>query len=216
MNKANLKKQIHKELGCFLNEHGFTKKKEGTYLKISNDIICNICFSFGSIGFTCAVAMQPLYVPDHSPILHLTFGKRLSRFKVLQREWWPYDEPTRGIAEIKALLIKNGLPWFEKYCSPEGFIEFFVTGKVAEYGLFTDEYYQKQFVGFSLIRLGHLEEGITVIQSMLSEITERSAEWMHGYKARITELIDTIQNNPDKVDDIVADIIQENRVALKL
>jgi len=108
-----LKKLIKLEFEEFLGTFGFSRKLDGVYIKIHESIVHNITFELGSIGFTCAVAMQPLYIKDHveTTVLHLTFGNRLSRFNTVQKEWWSYDEPMKGIAEIKELLSKNGLPW---------------------------------------------------------------------------------------------------------
>ena len=119
MDRKELKKLIKAEFGRWLKDLGFSRKGENMHLKIHENIIQNISFEFGSIGFTCVVAMQPLYIKDHAKttFLHFSFGKRLSRFKIVQREWWSYEEPEKGIAETKKLLTINGLPWFEEALS---------------------------------------------------------------------------------------------------
>ena len=216
MDKKELKKLIKTEFGGFLKELGFSKKSEGVYIKINNNIIQNITFELGSIGFTCSIAMQPLYIKDHTIVLGLSFGNRLSRFKVIKREWWPYEESAKGIAEIKELLIKNGLPWFEKYGTSKGIAEFISNGKIQDYGLWFDEFHQKQYLGFSLLYSGYISEGIKSLNNMLNEISENAVEYMKEYKMHIVKLLDRIKENPDDVINIFDDIIRENRLSLKI
>ena len=218
MDKKYLKKLIKKEIGEYLMGAGFSRHKESVYIKIRESIIYNISFSFGSIGFTCTVAMQPLYVNgfQDKAFLHITFGSRLSRFKIVQKEWWTYDEPEKGVSEIKELLIKNGLPWFKQYGTPEGIIEFIQNGKVEEYGLKFNTYQQKQYLGFSLLYTGSIEDGISALEVMLDGIKEDAVDWIKDYKMRIIELICRVEKDPVSAKIILDDIVQENRIALKL
>lgn len=216
MDKKELRKLIRAEFDEFLKDLDFTRKSEGVYVKINENIIYNISFELGSIGFTCAVAMQPLYIKDHTPVLSLSFGNRLSRFKIVQREWWPYNEPVKGIAEIKELLNKNGLPWFKQYGTSEGIIDFISNGKIKEYGFWFNEFHQQQYLGFSLLNSGRTDEGIKSLQDMLNEIKNGAVEWMKEYKMQTIELIDRIKECPDDIKMIFDNIVQENRIALKI
>ena len=217
--KKLTKKMVAGEFGYFLTDKGFVRHKSNVYIRISDQhIIQNITFEFLPSGFTCAVAIQPLYIYDHeaSTFLHLTFGNRIGRLKVVQSELWQYDENVKGIAEIKELLSKNGLPWFEQYATPEGIIDFISNGKVKAYGLWLNEFFQKQYQGFSLLYTGHIDEGIQSLQDMLGEISESAVAFMKEYRIQVIELIDKVKENPDDVTSIFYDIIRKNRIALKV
>jgi hypothetical protein len=218
MDKKELRKLIRSEFDVFLKGSGFSRRREGVYVRVIEDVIHNISFEMGSIGFTCAVAMQPLYVKEHkaTAFLQLTFGNRLGRFKVTRNEWWPYDEPEKGLAEIKRLLNENGLPWFERYGTPEGIIDFITSGKVEEYGLWLNRYHQNRYLGFSLLYIGRTEEGIRALRDMLGEIGGEAVEWMQGYKTQIMEFIDEIGECPDKGVEAFDNIVRDNRIALKI
>ena len=213
------KKMISDEFNGLLKDNGFIKYESNVYIKVSADIIQNITFELPPVGFTCAIAMQPLYIKDHAEttFLHLTFGNRLSRFKIIQKEWWSYDDPIRGITEIRELLNINGFPWFRQYGTPDGIIDFMTKEKLQEYGFIAfREFHQKKYLGFSLLYTGHIDEGIQSLQDMLNEITENAVEWMKEYKRQIIELIDRIIENPSDIKRIMENIIQENRIALKI
>jgi len=218
MEKKELKKAIRIEFDKPLKESGFYRKKEGVYIRVNENIIHNITFEFGSIGFTCWVAMQPLYIKEYTPAisLHLTFGSRLSRFNTFQKEWWPYGEPMKGISEIKKLLYKNGLPWFDQYGTPRGVIDFISSGKVKEYGLWFRRIFQQQYLGFSLLYVGDTEEGIKALQSMLGEISESAVEFVLEYKKQMGDFIKQISENPNATKRIMDEIVQGNRLALKV
>jgi len=218
MDKKELKKTIRAEFGKYLAELGFYRKREGVYIRICENVIHNISFEFGSIGFTCVIAMQPIYIKVGTPsiFLHLTFGSRLSRFRIIQKEWWSYDEPKKGIVEIKELLNKNGFPWFDQYGTPRGVIDFISGGKVEEYGLWFDKFHQQQYLGFSLLYIGQIEKGIRALQAMCNEISENAVEFMKEYKIQINSFIDMITKDPNSLRTALDDIVQENRAALKI
>ena len=218
MDKKELRKMLRAEFGVFFFESGFCMYNKDTYLKINENILYNVTFEIGSIDFTCAIAMQPLYIKDHSSttFLHLTFGNRLSRFRVAQREWWSFDEPLKGIGEIKELLSRNGLPWFDQYGTPEGIVEFISQGKAMEYGLWLYSFFLKQYLGFSLLYTGHIGEGIQALEDMLSEIKEDAVEWLHEYKSQMTEMTGRIMNHPNDVKLVFDKIIRENKNVLKI
>ena len=218
MEKKELKKVMRTEFDKSLKDLGFHRKKEGVYVRVCENVVHNISFEFGSIGFTCTVAMQPLYIKVGTPsiFLHLSFGNRLSRFKVVQKEWWPYEEPMKGISEIKELLNKNGLPWFSEYGTPEGITDFISNGKVEEYGLWFDKFHQQQYLGFSLLYTGNISEGLQALQVMLSEISDSAVEFMLEYKMQMGNFIEKISEYPNDTKRFLDDIVQENRAALKV
>lgn len=218
MDKKEIKKIIKTEFKDIFIVNGFTKKSDTLYIKITErNVLHTINFDLGSIGFTCTVALQPLYVIEHTQGINLTMGERLSRFKIVQKEWWPYEHPQNGIEEIKGLLIKNGLPWLENYGTPEGIINFISTGKFKEYGFIAfNPFHQKKNLGFSFLYTGNLAEGAQCINDLIGEIKDNAADFMLFYKKQLMELLTTIINEPDKIPEILNAAVIENKKGIKI
>lgn len=218
MDKKQLKKLIKSELKEVCKMHNFIPKSETLYLRINEDNVLHIInFDLGSIGFTCSIAIQPLYTFEHTNVVSLNMGGRLSRFKIVQKEWWTYEEPEKGLNEIKDLLILNGLPWFEEYGTAKGIIEFISNGKQKEYGLVSfDPFHQKKYLAFSLLYTENLAEGAKCINDLIDEIKDNAADFMLAYKKQLIELTNTIIIEPEKVPEILNTAILENKKGIKI
>ena len=218
MDRKGIKKLIKAEFKDIINTNSFIKKSDTLYIKNTDrNVLQIINFDLGSIGFTCSVAMQPLYIFDYSKGIYLDMGERLSRFKILKKEWWSYEEPMDGIKEIKELLLKNGMPWFRDYGTPEGIIDFISTGKYIEFGFVAfDSFHRSRILGFSLLYTGHLHEGLICINDLIDEIKENAVDFMLLYKKQLEELATTIKSEPEKVPEILNTAIFENKKCLKI
>jgi hypothetical protein len=216
-----LRNLIKSEFKGFLAERGFFAKTEKDFFRVTpENVLHMVLFEFLSNGFTCVVAMIPLYVFEHERIgMHIGFGGRLTRFRIVEPDWFSYDEPDKGVARFKELLIQNGLPWFEKYGSPAGIAKFISKGKAIEYGILHfgySQYEQKKYLGFSLIYTGRIKKGIRCLEDMLDGITEKAVDWMHEYKAEVIQIIDRIKENPKDARKILDDVAAQNRAKLKI
>lgn len=218
MDKKQLKKLIKNELKEVCKIHNFIPKSETLYLRVTDDNVLHIInFDLGSIGFTCSVAIQPLYAFEHTNVVSLNMGGRLSRFKIVQKEWWTYEEPEKGLNEIMNLLILNGLPWFEQYGTAKGIIEFISSEKQKEYGLVSfGPFHQKKYLAFSLLFTGNLIEGAKCINDLIGEISDNAADFMLSYKKQLVELATTIKSEPEKVSKILNTAIIENKKNIKI
>lgn len=218
MDKKELKKHIRNELKEVCKLYNFIPKSEVQYLRLTDDNVLHIInFDLGSIGFTCSVAIQPLYTLEHTNVVSLNMGGRLSRFKIVQKEWWSYEEPEKGLKEILNLLMLNGLPWFEEYGTAKGIIKFISSGKHKEYGLVSfDSFHQKKYLAFSLLFTGDMIEGAKYINDLIGEIKDNAADFMLSYKKQLLELSNTIKNEPEKVSEILNTAIIENKKSLKI
>lgn len=218
MDKKQLKKLIKNELKEVCKIHKFIPKSETLYLRVTDENVLHIInFDFGSIGFTCSVAIQPLYTFEHTNVVSLNMGGRLSRFRIVQKEWWTYEEPEKGLNEIMNLLMLNGLPWFEQYGTAKGIIEFISSGKQKEYGLVSfDPFHQKKYLAFSLLFTGNLIEGAKGINDLIGEIRDNAADFMLSYRKQLVELATTIKSEPEKVSEILNTPIIENKKSIKI
>jgi len=134
VDKNQLRMQIKSKFFSILQPLGFKEMPSLLYVRVTDDnVLHTVSFDLSEIGFTCAVAMQPLYFYDYDPVISFNMGNRLSRFKIVQKEWWVYDDAVNGLEEIERLLRKNGLPWFDEFGSPEGIIRFIVCRKAGRY-----------------------------------------------------------------------------------
>lgn len=218
MDKKEFKKLIKAEFKDIINANGFIKKSDTLYIKNTDrNVLQIIDFDLGSIGFTCSVALQPLYVIEHTKGISLAMGERLSRFKIVQKEWWSYEQPQVGIKEIKELLLKNGLTWFKDYGTPEGIIDFISTDKYKEYGfVMFRSFHRKRNLGFSLLYTGRYDEGLKCINDLIDEIKDNAADFMLLYKKQLEEFAIIIKSEPEKVPEILNKAILENEESLKI
>ncbi|MDD3173814.1 MAG: hypothetical protein PHF63_09165 [Herbinix sp.] len=217
MDKRRIKKLIKKYFDELCSTNNFIAISDTLFLRIKGNVLHIINFDLGSTGLTCLVAMMPLYTLEHTLCVTLNMGSRLSRFKTIQNEWWPYENIEQSLCDIMELLIKNGLPWFEQYGTPEGIINFIKINKKEEYGLVSfDLFHQKKYLGFSLLYLGGVEEGIRCLEDMISEIKDNAAEFMLIYKKQLRDLVNTIKSHPNKISETLDAYIYDNALTLRL
>lgn len=218
MDKRQLKKLIKNELKDICKIHKFIPKSETLYLRVTDDNVLHVInFDLGSIGFTCSIAIQPLYTIEHTNVVSLNMGGRLSRFKIVQKEWWTYEDPEKGLKEILKLLMLNGLPWFEQFGTAIGIIEFITSGKPKEYGLVSfNPFHQKKYLAFSFLFIGNLIDGSRYINDLIGEIKENATDFMLLYKKQLEELANIINREPEKVPQVLNTAILENKKAIKI
>jgi len=197
MDKKLLRKLIVKEFHEIITQNSFVKKSETLYIKITNEnILLIINFDLGSNGFTCGVAMKPLYILEKTLGIDLSMGQRLSRFKTVLNEWWSYESAEEGIKEIKKLLIKNGLPWFEEVGTPVGIINFIMNKSYEKYNLLSfGKFHQLKFLAFSLIYVGNFSEGVLYIDKLILEISDKAVDWMLEYREELKQFKGMVMND---------------------
>ena len=75
---------------------------------------------------------------------------------------------------------------------------------------------QKKYLGFSLLYIGRIKEGIFYLEELTKQITEKSASFLHKYKSDIIQIITAIRNNPEKTQEMLNGFAIANMRALKL
>ena len=192
---------------------GFKAKSDTLFYRLTDkDVLHTVGFELSPIGFTCFVAIQPLYAYDHTVVFHYSFGARLSRFRTLQQEWWNYENTEDGLDEIEKLLIKNGMPWFDEFGSPEGIVRFINKKLGRRYGVNFDD--DDIFLGFSYFYLGQIEKGKRCIREYFEGIADDAADFIFTYKNELVDLMNRI--TADNVHSILADIANANKNILKI
>jgi hypothetical protein len=86
-----------------------------------------------------------------------------------------------------------------------------------EYGfsLFSS-FSQQVYLGFSLLYVGRIKEGLFYLEDLTKQITDKSVELLHKYKSDILQIITSIKNNPEKTRELLEGFAIENKKALKL
>lgn len=88
MDKKTFNKLVKKVMKSFANKYGFKIIKQLLLVKVCNDTLNIINFDYGKSGFTCNIAIQPLYIFDEE--FNLSFGNKVSRFNNNLRKRWIY------------------------------------------------------------------------------------------------------------------------------
>jgi len=219
VDRKEIRKLVKSHFWQLLKKEGYKKYKSSTFTKISKDNVLQIVYlEFGSIGFTCGVALYPLYIIGYRYGYNLALGERLTRFKMVGREFWLYENnPMEGIKKFEYLLFKNGLPWLEEYSNPKNIIKFISGYEFKEYGIILfDTFFQKQYQGFSYLYIGEIDKGVNCLRKMIGEISEDAVDFMHVYKKNIEQFIETIENKPELLPQILNDVIEDNKKEMKL
>jgi hypothetical protein len=220
MDKRLTKRKIKQEFRDILGQYGFFHLTDYQIVKVTpGNILQIICFELADLGMTCSVAMQPLYIFDGTPgVISLNMGARLSRFKTFLPEWWDSGDIDGDLKQIKQLLLDNGMPWFEKYGSPEGIVEFIQKGKSREYdfGQFRS-YGETEYLAFSLLYLGRLKEGLDCLDEFVNRpILPHAADFWKRYIRDLFALVNNMKQNQTNIPDILEKLVTENKKTLKI
>lgn len=181
-------------------------------------VLHTIYFELTPYDFTCGVAIQPLYCFGHTKVVALDMGERLSKFKEDLQDWWSYDSGEESLRQFKLLLIKNGIPWFEEYGTPEGIIDFIQRDKSKEYGIRSFSSFNKNtYLGFSLLYVGRIQQGIKVLEDEINKgVSPQAAGSWREYNKKLLEIINIIKKEPAKTTVYLQEFVKENKQAIGL
>lgn len=212
---------IKKTLAQFAKEQNFIFYKPTILVRISRDTLQIVNFDVYAIGFDCKVAIQPLFLPNDS--ISLSLGNRLSHLGVHLPGIWGQgneQEVVEDFEQVKGLLVRNALPWFEEVGHPKGIVNFlkddnFEKNKDIIVGL-------PPFLRRLLLAMGYLyEENYILAKSELKIFYELAKDetkpWMLEFRKfanQITELIDT--EDSSELTQHLQNIIQDTKSNLKL
>ncbi|AHF11241.1 hypothetical protein [Dehalobacter restrictus] len=220
INKKNVYGLIKKAFTDFAKENGFTFLKNGILVRIRGDILHTIYFDLGLSGLACDIAIQPLYVPSENIVL--SFGNRISKFKVNMSERWPYGKTEhqleQTLKEIKELLEKNALNWFQETGTPRGIVEFIQAGYADDQSLILGlpKFVKKQYLAFSYLYQNELELGTQELRNLEQVLVDDSRPWAVGIKELSKNMRELIINCPDLVEKTLKQFVLKTRQNLKL
>jgi len=180
--KKTVIRNIKTIFDSFAKQNGFTFLKPLVLIRIQNDILHIISFDLSSGGFTCDVAVQPLFVPSNN--LVLSFGNRISRLGVCMPERWTYGDSEasiiKGLEEIRDLMTENGLDWFKCLNHPEGIVEYIESGKVADpqYIVAFAPHLRWLYLGFCYLWLGEMVKARMSLEELEKHLQNDQRPWV--------------------------------------
>ncbi len=219
MDKKTFNKLVKVTLKSFAKENDFKITKSTIFTRVLNDTLNVISFDYGKSGFTCDIAVQPLYIVDE--VINLSFGNRISRFDNNLKERWDYgteDDVEYSLCDIRKLLEDVALKWFEETGSPTGIIKFIEEGKANDpkYMVGFPPMQKSLFLGYSYAYIGDYQKSERVLSSLLNELDKDSRPWVNQIKEQVMLLKATFKESDDSVKTLLEDNIQETKKMLKV
>lgn len=218
--KKEFIKLIKKVLTPFAREHDFIFYNPTILIRLNKDTLHIINFDLGTAGFTCDVAIQPIYVPAES--LVLSFGNRLSRFNVLINERWKYGESQQedefNLLQIVELIKENVLIWFEEVGSAKGIISFIEKGLVNDTKLIIGfpPFMKNLYLGFSYLYEEKIKLAEGALHQVLDNLVADSRTWAVELKQVVNALLLLADDEPEEITKILQEYVEKNYLKLKL
>ena len=215
----NFNKLIKKVFKHFSEEYSFESYKPTVLLRLNNDVLHIINFDKGSAGFACDIAIQPLYVPSDSIVL--SFGNRLSRFKVYLQERWDYgqseQELENNLIQVKELLVRNALPWFEEVGHPQGIVSFIEMEKKNRKSLtWCPPFQEYLYLGFSYLYLKKYDLAEIHLRSATDALDDNDWTWVIERKALINEMRRISNTEPESIEIKLEEFVEQTKMNLRL
>ncbi|MBE0447971.1 MAG: DUF4304 domain-containing protein [Actinobacteria bacterium] len=218
--RRSVRKLIKKVFKPFADEHGFKFHKPTLLLREYKDTLHIISFELSTADFTCRIAILPLYVPEDT--ISLSFGNRISRFKVMLREWWDYkqteQENEQSLMQIKELLERNALPWFEEAGSPEGIVSFIESGKADDpsIALRCPRFIKDLYLGFSYLYLNKYDQAGRLLQAVADSFKGDTRQWAINTRELAENMCTLAKERPEEVSIKLQEFIKQTKENLKL
>lgn len=218
--KKVVSKLIKHILKPFVTERNFSFHKPLIMVRERTDVLHIINFDLGLAGFTCDIAVQPLYIPEET--LVLSFGNRISRFGVTMPERWEYGqtevEIEQGLQEIKMLLEKHALFWFDDVGTPDGIVSFIESGRVNNTNLIVGfpPYLKNLYLGFSYLYNEQFNKGCEALQNTLQILRQDSRPWVEEVKRLSKNMFSLAKNEPEKIKTTLNEFTSYTKENLKL
>lgn len=180
-------------------EEGFFFYKPMLLLRMHQDTLHIVSFDRGLAGFACNIAIQPLYMPYD--FISLSFGARLTRFRVDFPERWDYGNDWEGLLrnlyEALELVRRNALPWFHEVGSPGGLVSFIESGAADDpsYELECPPFLRETYLAFSYLYLGRSKDAERSFRKVAQALNGNPFAVEREALAREMELL--IRSNPE-------------------
>jgi hypothetical protein len=219
--KKEFKKLIKREFEDIRERYGFCRRSDTLLLKVTDQNILHIInFDLAKMDFKCTVAIQPLYMYDYTHRISLNMGDNLNRLNRSLPDWIDYEPTEENLKQTRKLLLEKGIPWLERYGSPEGIIDFVLRDRNTEFWFYSffgfNTFFQKQYLAFSLLYTGCISEGLKYLEELTEEIKEDAVDYMKKYKNELLNMVDLLRKDPGKTQELLEQFITEYKEALKI
>lgn len=211
-----IKTIIKKIMTPFTKQYGFTFYKPTLLIREYKDTIHIINFDLGTAGFTCDIAIQPLYIP--SDTIDLSFGNRLSKFKAQLKERWPYEEIETSLAQVNELLVSNAIPWFNEVGTPNGIVSFLEKWRPDDFSIIVGfpPASRYLYLGFSYLYIGNNKLADKALQTVFDRYKDDKRDWAIELKQIISILRELLKDRQEEIHLKLKEYIDNNCKNLRL
>jgi hypothetical protein len=215
--KVNVKKLIKKDFGAFGRIHEFLFQSPLVLVRERNDLLNIIAFDLGTAGFTCDIAIQPVFIPNESIVL--SFGNRINHFAAVYPERWAYGEADvcrKGIEQLRSLVQEHSLPWFDQLNDTTRMVSYLESGN--EMNTRLTPWQKHLYLGFCYLRLGRCMEAVSAFDEVRSYFDTRNMtwDWVQRWKHLIEEVTKLASSAPKLVEQKLEDYGRFTRSQLGL
>ncbi len=219
IDKKELKKKINASLKPFAKENGFIKIGSRQYARVSNGILHVIIVEYASYGFTCRVAIQPLYIV--CDVINLGFGYSIKRFDKKSKQRWSYetDENIDDIVSTIIRLLENvALKWFKEVKDPEGMIKSIEGMRVKnpKHMMSFHPLHKKRYLGYSYAYVGEYEKSKRMLYSLIDYLDGDTRHCINEMRYEANQLIDAIDESEESVKLLLEQNIEKTKELLKV
>lgn len=213
-NKMMLKRLIRKTFGAFAEVHGFHFHSPLILVREREEILNIVAFDPGRVGFTCDIAVQPLFVPEETIVL--SFGNRISRFRTLLPERWAYgeeEECRKGLEQIRSLLERDALPWFGEVSSASKMVAYLEDPGHSIQTPLLAPWERYLSLGFGYLKLKRYQEGVDLLRKVNDYFVSNKMEWdwVLRWKQLVEEMISLVSTDPELVEKRLAEYADYTR-----
>ena len=216
---GELKKLIKSGFLEFSKQNGFYFLKPTILIKVNCDVLQIINFDIAPNGVNCTIAIQPLYIPSEDIIL--SFGNRLNHFKTSLPGIWCNGDAEKAkvdFCEMKELLEKNVLPWFEDVASPMGIVRFIKSDRSdkPDYIVGFSPNLKRLYYAYSNLYLGEIDQAKDTLEDILSTNREDMRPWVLKQSEMIEETLCVLSDYPERVKAALDENTTFTKQALKI
>lgn len=212
------KSHFGKILRAQLSEYdlpGYVRLIPLCYVSESNSVLRIINFDLGTAGFNCSLSLQPLVVPNTNGLIALSYDINLALYAGLQFKRWPYGETkeeTKSIVgETIDLLKRVGLPWFERYGSEQGIVNYPVEDGSL---MHTPPEIRSLYRGFCALHIGLVQKGTMWLEEAMLHYKKFDYDYCQKTVHEIEDALRVARGNPDLLKEYLDEIVKSSRDAV--
>lgn len=194
---------------------GYTRLTPLCYVSEGNFVLRIINFDPGTAGFNCSLSLQPLVVPNTKGLIALNYGINLAFYAGLQFKRWPYGETREEtesiIGEAVDLLKRVGLPWFERYGSEQGIVDYPVEDGSL---MHTPPEIRNLYRGFCALHIGLVQKGTMWLEEAMLHYGKFNYDYCQKTVQEVEDALRVARGKPVLLKEYLDEIVKCSRDAV--